>query len=76
MRGYLGLFYVTVFLIMVASGQFYSVSSVYFKEIFGEWSVGVIFGIESLAAALTGYFLGKLIDRYGAKRFYLVAIVG
>ncbi|WP_457741427.1 MFS transporter [Thermococcus sp.] len=76
MRGYLGLFYVTVFLVMVASGQFYSVSSVYFKEIFGEWSVGVIFGIESLAAALTGYFLGKLIDRYGAKRFYLIAIAG
>ncbi|EEB73662.1 MFS transporter [Thermococcus sp. AM4] len=76
MRGYLGLFYVTVFLVMVASGQFYSVSSVYFKETFGEWSVGVIFGIESLAAALTGYFLGKLIDRHGAKRFYLIAIAG
>ncbi|AHL23144.1 MFS transporter [Thermococcus nautili] len=76
MRGHLGLFYVTVFLVMIASGQFYSVSSVYFKETFGEWSVGVIFGIESLAAALTGYFLGKLIDRHGAKRFYLVAIAG
>jgi len=76
MRGSLGLFYVTVFLVMVASGQFYSVSSVYFRETFGEWSVGVIFGIESLAAALTGYFLGKLIDRYGAKRFYLIAIAG
>ncbi|WP_297491551.1 MFS transporter [Thermococcus sp.] len=76
MRGQLGLFYVTVFLVMVASGQFYSVSSVYFKEAFGGWSVGVIFGVESLAAALTGYFLGKLIDRYGAKRFYLVAIAG
>jgi len=76
MRGYLGLFYVTVFLVMVASGQFYSVASVYFKEAFGSWSVGVIFGIESLAAALTGYFLGKLIDRYGAKRFYLIAIAG
>ncbi|WP_456420647.1 MFS transporter [Thermococcus sp.] len=76
MRGYLGLFYVTVFLVMVASGQFYSVSSVYFRETFGEWSVGVIFGIESLAAALTGYFLGKLIDRHGAKRFYLIAIAG
>ncbi|QDA31971.1 MFS transporter [Thermococcus indicus] len=76
MRGHLGLFYVTVFLVMVASGQFYSVSSVYFREAFGEWSVGVIFGIESLAAALTGYFLGKLIDRHGAKRFYLTAIAG
>lgn len=76
MEGELGLFYFTVFLVMVASGQFYSVSSVYFKELFGEWSVGVIFGIESLAAALTGYFLGKLIDRYGARRFYLVAIAG
>ncbi|NJE54632.1 MFS transporter [Thermococcus sp. 21S9] len=76
MRGHLGLFYVTVFLVMVASGQFYSVSSVYFKEAFGEWSVGVIFGIESLAAALTGYFLGKLIDRHGAKKFYLIAIAG
>ena len=76
MRGHLGPFYVTVFLVMVASGQFYSVSSVYFKETFGGWSVGVIFGIESLAAALTGYFLGKLIDRHGAKRFYLVAIAG
>ena len=76
MRGHLGLFYVTVFLVMIASGQFYSVSSVYFKETFGEWSVGVIFGIESLAAALTGYFLGKLIDRHGAKRFYLIAIAG
>ncbi len=75
-HGRLGMFYATVFLVMVASGQFYSVSSVYFKETFGEWSVGVIFGIESLAAALTGYFLGKLIDRHGAKRFYLVAIVG
>ncbi|ASJ05948.1 MFS transporter [Thermococcus pacificus] len=76
MRGHLGLFYVTVFLVMIASGQFYSVSSVYFKETFGEWSVGVIFGVESLAAALTGYFLGRLIDRYGAKRFYLLAIAG
>lgn len=76
MRGYLGLFYFTVFLVMVASGQFYSVSSVYFKEAFGEWSVGILFGIESLAAALTGYFLGRLIDRYGAKRFYLVSIAG
>ncbi len=76
MRGHLGLFYVTVFLVMIASGQFYSVSSVYFEETFGEWSVGVIFGIESLAAALTGYFLGKMIDRYGAKRFYLLAIAG
>ncbi|ACS32869.1 MFS transporter [Thermococcus gammatolerans] len=76
MRGHLGLFYVTVFLVMIASGQFYGVSSVYFKETFGEWSVGVIFGIESLAAALTGYFLGKLIDRYGAKKFYLIAIAG
>ncbi|WP_297514419.1 MFS transporter, partial [Thermococcus sp.] len=76
MRGHLGLFYVTVFLVMIASGQFYGVSSVYFKETFGEWSVGVIFGIESFAAALTGYFLGKLIDRYGAKKFYLIAIAG
>jgi len=76
MHGPLGLFYVTVFLVMVASGQFYSVSSVYFKETFGGWSVGVIFGIESLAAALTGYFLGRLIDRHGAKRFYLLAIAG
>jgi len=76
MRGHLGLFYVTVLLVMVASGQFYGVSSVYFEEVFGEWSVGVIFGIESLAAALTGYFLGKMIDRYGAKRFYLLAIAG
>ena len=76
MRGHLGVFYVTVFLVMVASGQFYSVSAVYFRETFGEWSVGVIFGIESLAAALTGYFLGKLIDEYGAKRFYFVAIAG
>ncbi|WP_297502109.1 MFS transporter [Thermococcus sp.] len=76
MRSYLGLFYLTVFLVMVASGQFYSVSSVYFKETFGEWSVGVIFGIESLAAALTGYLIGRLIDRYGARRFYLLAIVG
>ncbi|MDV3104428.1 MFS transporter [Thermococcus waiotapuensis] len=76
MHGSLGLFYVTVFLVMIASGQFYSVSSVYFEETFGEWSVGVIFGIESLAAALTGYFLGRLIDIYGAKRFYLLAIAG
>jgi len=76
MRGYLGLFYLTVFLVMAASGQFYSVSSVYFKEAFGEWSVGIIFGIESLAAALSGYFLGKLIDMYGAKKFYLIAIAG
>ncbi|WP_010477976.1 MFS transporter [Thermococcus zilligii] len=76
MHGSLGLFYVTVFLVMIASGQFYSVSPVYFEETFGEWSVGVIFGIESLAAALTGYFLGRLIDIYGAKRFYLLAIAG
>jgi len=76
MRGYLGLFYLTVFLVMIASGQFYSVASVYFKEAFGGWSVGVIFGIESLAAALTGYFLGRLIDVYGAKKFYLIAIAG
>jgi MFS family permease len=76
MRGHMRTFYLTVFLVMIASGQFYSVSSVYFKETFGEWSVGVIFGIESLAAALTGYFLGKLIDRHGAKRFYLIAIAG
>ncbi|MBP1911067.1 MFS transporter [Thermococcus stetteri] len=76
MRGHMGLFYLTVFLVMVASGQFYSVSSIYFKEVFGEWSVGVLFGIESLAAALTGYFLGRLIDKYGAKKFYLTAIAG
>ncbi len=76
MKGSLGVFYFTVFLVMVASGQFYSVSSVYFKETFGQWSVGVIFGIESLAAALTGYFLGRLIDKHGARKFYLVAIAG
>ncbi|NJF24102.1 MFS transporter [Thermococcus sp. Bubb.Bath] len=72
----LGLFYLTVFLVMVASGQFYSVVSVYLSQTFGGWSVGVIFGIESLAAALTGYFIGKLIDRHGARRFYLIAIAG
>ncbi len=72
----LGPFYLTVLLVMIASGQFYSVSSVYFEKTFGGWSVGVIFGIESLAAALTGYYLGKLIDSYGPKRFYLLSIAG
>ena len=76
LRGNLGLFYLTVLLVMVASGQFYSVSSVYFEKTFGGWSVGVIFGIESLAAALTGYYLGRLIDAHGPRRFYLISIAG
>lgn len=49
---------------------------VYFKEVFGEWSVGVFFGIESFVVVLIGYFFGRLIDRYGVKRFYFVLIVG
>ncbi|WP_297421107.1 MFS transporter [Thermococcus sp.] len=76
LRGELGLFYLTVLLVMVASGQFYSVSPVYFERTFGGWSVGAIFGVESLAAALTGYYLGRLIDSYGPRKFYLLAIAG
>ncbi|NJE85086.1 MFS transporter [Thermococcus sp. CX2] len=76
MRGHLGLFYLTVLLVMIASGQVYSVVSVYFEETFGSEWVGLLFGIDSLAAALSGYLLGKLIDRYGAKKFYLLAIAG
>ncbi len=76
LRGNLGFFYLTVLLVMVASGQFYSVSSVYFERTFGGWSVGAIFGVESLAAALTGYYLGRLIDSYGPRRFYIVSIAG
>jgi len=76
MRGNLGVFYVTVLLVMIASGQFYSVAPVYFGETFGKAWVGIILGVESLAAALTGYFIGKLIDRHGAKLFYMVAIAG
>ncbi|ACJ16767.1 multidrug-efflux transporter [Thermococcus onnurineus NA1] len=76
MRGHLGLFYFTVLLVMIASGQVYSVVSVYFEEVFGSEWVGILFGIDSLAAAVSGYYLGKLIDRYGAKKFYLLAIAG
>ncbi|ASI98864.1 MFS transporter [Thermococcus celer] len=75
-RGSLGLFYLTVFVVMLASGQVYSVVSVYFGEKFGQEWVGIIFGVDSLAAAVSGYHIGKLIDRYGAKRFYLAAIAG
>lgn len=50
--------------------------SVYFEKTFGSEGVGLLFGIDSLAAALSGYLLGKLIGRYGAKKFYLLAIAG
>lgn len=50
--------------------------SVYFEKTFGSEWVGLLFGIDSLAAALSGYLLGKLIGRYGAKEFYLLAIAG
>ncbi|MDK2914827.1 MAG: hypothetical protein PWQ79_1742 [Thermococcaceae archaeon] len=76
MKGSLGIFYLTVLLIMVASGQVYSVVSVYFEENFGKEWVGILFGVDSLAAAVSGYYLGRLIDKYGAKRFYLTAILG
>ncbi|ASA78267.1 MFS transporter [Thermococcus sp. 5-4] len=76
MRGELGLFYLSVLLAMIASGQVYSVVSVYFGETFGDEWVGILFGIDSLAAALSGYYIGKLIDRHGARNFYLLAIAG
>ncbi|AFL95576.1 major facilitator superfamily permease 11 [Thermococcus cleftensis] len=76
MRGHLGTFYLSVLLMMIASGQVYSVVPVYFGETFGEEWVGLLFGIDSLAAALSGYYIGRLIDRYGAKRFYLLSIAG
>ncbi|WP_456396218.1 MFS transporter [Thermococcus sp.] len=72
MRDHLGIFYLSV-LLMIASGQVYSVVSVYFSETFGDEWVGILFGIDSIAAALSGYYIGKLIDRYGAKRFYPTA---
>ena len=76
MRGHMGLFYLSVLLMMIASGQVYAVLSVYFGETFGDEWVGILFGIESLAAALSGYYLGKLVDRYGARRFYMASIAG
>ena len=76
MRGNLRIFYISVLLVMIASGEVYSVLSVYFGELFGERWVGVLFGIDSLAAAVSAVFIGKLIDRYGAKLFYILSITG
>jgi len=76
MRGNLRIFYISVFLVMIASGEVYSVLSVYFGELFRERWVGVLFGIDSLAAAVSAVFIGKLIDRYGAKIFYILSIIG
>ncbi|NJE07854.1 MFS transporter [Thermococcus sp. M39] len=76
MHGNLRIFYISMLLIMIASGEVYSVLSVYFGELFGERWVGILFGIDSLAAAASAVFIGKLIDRYGAKLFYVLSIIG
>jgi len=76
MRGKLGLFYISVFLAMIASGEVYSTISVYFEEKFGENFVGIFFGIDSLAAALSSLVIGRLIDRWGAEVFYKLSLIG
>ncbi|AFK22667.1 MFS transporter [Pyrococcus sp. ST04] len=76
MKGELGLFYISVFLAMIASGEVYSTVSVYFQEKFGEEFVGLFFGVDSLAAALSSLIIGKLIDRYGESLFYKISLVG
>ncbi|MFA4640179.1 MFS transporter [Pyrococcus kukulkanii] len=76
MRGKLGLFYFSVFLAMIASGEVYSTVSVYLQEKFGEEFVGLFFGIDSLAAALSSLAIGRLIDKYGEGLFYKISIVG
>ncbi|AEC52197.1 multidrug resistance protein [Pyrococcus sp. NA2] len=76
MAGKLGIFYISVLLAMMASGEVYSTVSVYFQEKFGEEYVGFLFGIDSLAAAIGSLFVGRLIDKYGEKVFYRLAIIG
>lgn len=76
MQGNLRIFYISVFLVMIASGEVYSVLSVYFGELFGERWVGILFGVDSLAAAVSAVFIGKLIDRYGTRLFYILSIAG
>ncbi len=76
MHGNLKFFYISVLLVMIASGEVYSVLSVYFGELFGERWVGILFGVDSLAAAVSAILIGKLIDRYGAKIFYILSIIG
>ncbi|AEH24701.1 MFS transporter [Pyrococcus yayanosii] len=76
MKGKLGRFYLSIFFVMIASGEVYSTVSVYFGERFGEEFVGLFFGIDSLAAALSSIAIGRLIDKYGPELFYRAAIVG
>ncbi|HII60819.1 MFS transporter [Pyrococcus horikoshii] len=76
MKGELGAFYLSVLLAMIASGEVYATVPVYFQEKFGEEFVGFLLGIDSLAAALGSLLIGRLIDKYGEKVFYKLAILG
>ncbi|WP_175059009.1 MFS transporter [Thermococcus sp. 2319x1] len=76
LKGKLGIFYFSVLFAMVASGQVYSVLSVYFEERFGSQWVGILFGVDSLAAALGSPFIGKVIDKKGAKKIFILSLVG
>ncbi|USS40729.1 MFS transporter [Thermococcus aggregans] len=76
LRGKLGIFYLSVLLAMIASGQVYSVLSVYFEEKFGNQWVGILFGVDSMAAALSAPFIGKAIDKKGAKTIFLLSLIG
>ncbi|MDK2783153.1 MAG: hypothetical protein PWQ32_742 [Thermococcaceae archaeon] len=76
LKGKLGIFYLSVLFAMIASGQVYSVLSVYFEERFGSQWVGILFGVDSLAAALSAPFIGKAIDKKGAKKIFILSLVG
>jgi len=76
LKGKLGIFYLSVLLAMIASGQVYSVLSVYFEEKFGSQWVGILFGIDSMAAALSAPVIGKAIDKKGAKTIFVLSLIG
>ncbi|MDK2854178.1 MAG: hypothetical protein PWQ92_1072 [Thermococcaceae archaeon] len=76
LKGKLGIFYLSVLFAMIASGQVYSVLSVYFEERFGSQWVGILFGVDSLAAALSAPFIGRAIDKKGAKKIFILSLVG
>ncbi|HIH72816.1 MAG: Uncharacterized protein XD43_1048 [Thermococcales archaeon 44_46] len=76
LKGKMGIFYLSVLFAMIASGQVYSVLSVYFEERFGSQWVGILFGVDSLAAALSAPFIGRAIDKKGAKKIFILSLVG